>query len=131
MKWFFKKILPEKVVDVIQDIPSPLALIMSEPEPEPDYNTYKGILCAWCNREANIKTDGFHVAFIAFGTSQERHCFCSDECYEAFRHMYPSRVHRNCYERSCEDCNFCVKRYQNEAEGLRTLNKDSSKNPSP
>ena len=38
--------------------------------------------------------------------------------------MYPSRVHRNCYERSCENCDLCVKRYSDETEGLRTLAKD-------
>ena len=38
--------------------------------------------------------------------------------------MYPARVHRNCYERSCADCNLCVKRYEDESEGIRTLAKD-------
>ncbi len=38
--------------------------------------------------------------------------------------MYPARVHRNCYERSCDGCDLCTKRYENEAEGVRTLAKD-------
>jgi len=38
--------------------------------------------------------------------------------------MYPARVHRDCYERDCEECNLCLKRYGNVAEGLRMLAKD-------
>lgn len=81
--------------------------------------------CGWCGEEANPDKDGFHMAQVAFGASQERYCFCCDECFEAFRKMYPSRVHRNCYERSCSTCNLCIKRYEDEeAEGIQTLAKD-------
>ncbi len=80
--------------------------------------------CGWCGKETSPEKDGFHMLHIAFGSTQERYCFCSDECYEAFRSMYPSRVHRNCYERSCENCNLCVKRYVDENEGYRSLAKD-------
>jgi hypothetical protein len=82
------------------------------------------IQCGWCNQVADPESDGFHMVQVAFGATQERYCFCCDDCYEAFRKMYPARVHRNCYERSCSDCNFCVKRYEDESEGLRTLAKD-------
>ena len=82
------------------------------------------ITCGWCGKVADPESDGFHMVQVAFGSSQERYCFCSDECYEAFRKMYPSRVHRNCYERSCDGCDLCIKRYENEAEGVRTLAKD-------
>ncbi len=82
------------------------------------------ILCGWCNQVVDPEADGFHLVQVAFGATQERYCFCSDDCYEAFRKMYPSRVHRNCYERSCSDCNLCIKRYEDEAEGIRTLAKD-------
>lgn len=80
--------------------------------------------CGWCGSETNPDRDGFHMAQVAFGATQERYCFCCDECYEAFRDMYPARVHRNCYERPCETCDLCVKRYRDEAEGIRTLAKD-------
>lgn len=80
--------------------------------------------CGWCGTETNADKDGFHMVQVAFGATQERYCFCSDECYEAFRQMYPARVHRNCYERSCDTCDLCVKRYRDEAEGIRTLAKD-------
>lgn len=82
------------------------------------------VLCGWCNQPADPETPGFHMVQVAFGSTQERYCFCSDDCYEAFRKMYPSRVHRNCYERSCADCNLCIKRYEDESEGVRTLAKD-------
>lgn len=75
-------------------------------------------LCAWCNTTCRPEQDGFHLVHVALGTFQERHCFCSDDCFEAFRRMYPARVHRNCYERPCADCNYCVKRYTDEFDGL-------------
>lgn len=82
------------------------------------------LLCGWCGKEADSEADGFHLVHVAFGASQERYCFCSDDCYEAFRKMYPSRVHRNCYERACSECDLCHKRYDDEAEGMRLLAKD-------
>jgi hypothetical protein len=82
------------------------------------------ILCGWCNQVCDPDSEGFHMVQVAFGASQERYCFCSDDCYEAFRKMYPARVHRNCYERSCTGCTLCVKRYDDESEGIRTLAKD-------
>jgi len=82
------------------------------------------IRCAWCFGEADPEEDGFHLVQVAFGTTQERYCFCSDRCYEAFRKMYPARVHRNCYERNCSECNLCIKRYEDEGEGVRLLAKD-------
>jgi len=82
------------------------------------------ISCGWCEKIADPDSDGFHMVQVAFGANQERYCFCGDDCYEAFRKMYPSRVHRNCYERSCHECDLCVKRYEDEAEGIRTLAKD-------
>ena len=39
--------------------------------------------------------------------------------------MYPSRVHRNCYERKCADCDLCIKRHDDDdAEGVRLIAKD-------
>ncbi len=81
--------------------------------------------CGWCGKEADPDSDGFHMVQVAFGATQERYCFCCDECFEAFRKMYPSRVHRNCYERSCATCDLCIKRYDDdEGDGIRTLAKD-------
>lgn len=90
-------------------------------------NAQVKITCGWCNGDADVNKDGFHLIHVAFGTTQERYCFCSDECYEAFRKMYPSRVHRDCYDRNCNDCNLCLKRYGDEAEGMRVLAKDRLK----
>ena len=68
--------------------------------------------------------DGFHLLHIAFGATQERYCFCSDDCFEAFRKMYPSRVHRDCYNRDCDTCSLCQKRYGEDAAEFRLLAKD-------
>ncbi len=81
--------------------------------------------CAWCDTPCHPERDGFHLVHIALGSFQERHCFCCDDCFEAFRRMYPARVHRNCYERPCEGCNFCTKRYIEETDGFP----DQEKNP--
>jgi len=82
------------------------------------------ITCAWCNGPADPEKEGFSLVQVAFGATQERYVFCSSECYEAFRKMYPSRVHRNCYETKCADCNLCVKRYDDENDGIRLIAKD-------
>ncbi len=82
------------------------------------------IECAWCSKVCDPEADGFHMVQVAFGSTQERYCFCCDDCYEAFRKMYPARVHRNCYERSCADCDLCIKRYEDESEGIRALAKE-------
>ena len=83
------------------------------------------VKCSWCEKVCDPELDGFHVVQVAFGANQERFSFCSDECYEAFRKMYPARVHRNCYERSCADCNLCIKRYEDEIGSLRMMTKDA------
>ena len=80
--------------------------------------------CGWCGNRVDPNKEGFHLDHVAFGATQERYCFCSDTCYEAFRKMYPSRVHRDCYNRNCADCTLCLKRYTDEAQGIRMLAKD-------
>jgi hypothetical protein len=82
------------------------------------------IACGWCGKDADLSNDGFHLVQVAFGTTQERYCFCSDECFEAFRKMYPARVHRNCYDRDCDECNLCIKRYRGDSGGMRSVPKD-------
>jgi len=74
--------------------------------------------CAWCDTPCRPEQDGFHLVHVALGSFQERHCFCCDDCYEAFRRMYPARVHRNCYERPCSECNYCTKRFVEETDGF-------------
>jgi hypothetical protein len=80
--------------------------------------------CAWCNKTCQLNQDGFHLTHVAFGTTQERHSFCSDDCYEAFRRMYPARVHRNCYETPCAGCTFCIKRYADESDAFPLSGQD-------
>lgn len=81
--------------------------------------------CAWCDTPCRPEQDGFHLVHIALGSFQERHVFCCDDCFEAFRRMYPARVHRNCYERPCADCNYCTKRYNEESDGFAGQEQDS------
>ena len=81
-------------------------------------------ICSWCEKDlAGIEqgekrdrsADGILAPFeeyVAFGALQERYVFCGRKCVEAFRRQFPSRVHRNCYERDCRDCRDCVKRYE-------------------
>ena len=82
------------------------------------------LTCGWCNNPCDPEKDGFHLVQIALGSNQERYVFCTDECYEGFRKLYPARVHRNCYDRNCADCNLCVKRYDDETDGIRLMAKD-------
>ena len=82
------------------------------------------IPCGWCNKPCDPDKDGFHLAQVALGSTQERYTFCSDDCYEAFRKMYPARVHRDCYERNCNECDLCIKRYDDDVAGARMLAKD-------
>lgn len=82
------------------------------------------VACNWCNGDANPEKPGFSLVQVAFGSSQERYVFCSENCYEAFRRMYPSRVHRNCYDRDCAECTLCTKRYDDETDSMRMIAKD-------
>jgi hypothetical protein len=82
------------------------------------------LTCGWCNDTANPDDGGFHLVHVALGATQERYCFCSDPCFEAFRKMYPARVHRDCYERDCAECDLCTKRYADGSEGMHMLAKD-------
>lgn len=79
----------------------------------------KRSVCGWCQKEIGQEDETF-VDYVAFGTFQNRYMFCSEDCQDAFRKHYPSRIHRNCYETDCEECDLCVKRYENAQNELRT-----------
>ncbi len=75
-------------------------------------------LCSWCERDlAESEEGGPYNDYVAFGSMQERYVFCSEKCMKSFRKLYPSRIHRNCYETDCPDCKKCIKRY--DADGFR------------
>lgn len=106
--------IPKEAYDYVE-------YVWSKEEVEDRHRSMLGhlnIMCAWCNDKADPGKDGFHLVQAAFGALQERYCFCSDECYEAFRKMYPARVHRDCYNRSCVGCNLCVKQYDDDGADL-------------
>ncbi len=96
-----------------------------EPPPEDDPNA-PSVPCDWCGLPAKPLTDGFHLLQIAFGRQQQRFYFCSDACYEAFRALYPSRIHRNCYEQSCATCGECEKVYPDEIAGIQSIAPEGS-----
>lgn len=58
------------------------------------------------------------IVYAAFGVYQNRYEFCSERCENAFKRQYPVRVHKNCYERPCPDCNLCIKKYEGYDETL-------------
>ena len=68
-------------------------------------------------------------------TTQMRYVFCSNKCNEAFQKQYPIRIHKNCYERSCLDCDLCEKtlpgRRRNLPQIARTGQSVGAKNVSP
>ncbi|MDP6037817.1 MAG: hypothetical protein QGG64_04645, partial [Candidatus Latescibacteria bacterium] len=78
-------------------------------------------VCSWCEKslteeEEEKKEKENVIVYAAFGNTQERFVFCTDKCNEAFQKQYPIRIHKNCYERSCIDCDLCSKRYIGEDE---------------
>jgi len=67
------------------------------------------VVCDWC-----AKTRGRQEMipmYVAFGTSQDRFHFCCFACKERFAKQYPARIHRDCYNRDCNACEECVKRF--------------------
>lgn len=74
--------------------------------------------CSWCGRTIIPNGDEATEAYMAVGIYQDRFVFCCDKCYAAFRKQYPARVHRDCYERECSECDECVKRYDSSGRRL-------------
>jgi len=58
------------------------------------------------------------IIYAAFGQTQERYVFGNRENAEAFKKQYPVRVHKNCYGRTCLDCDLCIKRFTGEDETI-------------
>ena len=75
-------------------------------------------VCHWCGKKIDPEEDERIVVYAALGRTQERYLFCSNKCKGAFEKQYPARVHRNCYERSCLDCEECIKRYDGSDETI-------------
>lgn len=58
------------------------------------------------------------IVYAAFGVYQNRYEFCSERCENSFKRQYPVRVHKNCYDRTCPDCNLCIRKYEGYDETL-------------
>ncbi len=77
-----------------------------------DMYRVRGGVCSWCEKDlADADVQEPLEDYTAFGTLQERYVYCSEKCMGAFRKQYPSRIHKNCYEKHCKDCSLCVKRF--------------------
>lgn len=78
-------------------------------------------VCAWCDElmteEPGAEGSKALETYVALGAVQEHYRFCSQQCFDSFRRQYPSRVHRNCYETECTNCDTCVKQFN--AAGYR------------
>ena len=84
------------------------------------------VVCDWCQKEVE-RDEYVAVIYAAVGTHQMRYQFCSEKCKRAFEKQYLMRIHRNCYETSCAECNECVKKYDDEV----TLEKLEEKKERP
>lgn len=76
------------------------------------------VLCSWCEKRLKKTDEEATTTYAALGPYQERYNFCAEKCEQAFQKQYPARVHRNCYDRSCLDCNECLKRYDASDESI-------------
>ena len=61
------------------------------------------------------------IVYAAFGNLQERYVFGNEENAQAFQRQYPVRVHKNCYERTCIECDLCIKKFSGEDETIYKL----------
>ncbi len=68
-------------------------------------------VCCWCEREMDRGVKETCVTFVAFGRQQDRFFYCSENCQRSFQKQYPTRIHRNCYSRECDDCDECVRKF--------------------
>ena len=67
------------------------------------------VVCDWCSKTQ--RREDMTPIYVAFGTYQDRYYFCSHPCKERFAKQYPARIHRDCYNRDCNPCPECVKRF--------------------
>jgi hypothetical protein len=103
------------ISEIMRDMVQKIDHVWEKNELEEARNTAQKLktgICSWCERTLSDTPNEEHGEdFVAFGAVQERYRFCSEKCQRAFRKQYPARIHRNCYERDCNTCNLCIKRY--------------------
>jgi hypothetical protein len=74
---------------------------------------------AWTEKLlSDYDSDEHVIVYASFGPTQERYVFGNRENAEAFKKQYPVRVHKNCYERTCLECDLCVKKFTGEDETI-------------
>ena len=85
-----------------------------------------GAVDSWTEKPLSEYDDEPIIIYAAFGNLQERYVFGTEENAESFKKQYPVRVHKNCYERTCVECDLCIKKYGGEDE---TIYKDLVEEP--
>ena len=77
-------------------------------------------VCSWCEKSLTEMEEDQEprIVYASFGVSQDRFVFCSERCEDGFKKQYPVRVHKNCYNRTCLDCDLCNKKYSGEDETI-------------
>ena len=76
-----------------------------------DLESEESAECDWCNKVFLRGDEDARVTFAAFAREQERFMFCSEDCQKSFHRQYPTRIHRDCYNRDCGNCNECEKKF--------------------
>lgn len=67
--------------------------------------------CDWCGRKIPGDSSEATDIRVAIGIYQNKFFFCCRKCFNSFKKQYPARVHRDCYERACEQCDECIKKF--------------------
>ncbi len=75
-------------------------------------------VCDWCTKEIPADSEDVQTVYAAIGAYQQRFFFCNEKCMEAFEKQYPTRVHRDCYEKDCDECDECIKRFDTVVEDM-------------
>jgi hypothetical protein len=68
-------------------------------------------ICDWCGRKIPSDSKDARDVRVAIGMYQNKFFFCCKKCFNSFRKQYPARVHRDCYDRACEQCDECIKKF--------------------
>ncbi len=68
-------------------------------------------MCDWCGRKIPGDSKETTDIRVAIGIYQNKFFFCCKKCFGSFQKQYPARVHRDCYERACEQCDECIKKF--------------------
>ena len=72
-------------------------------------------VCDWCGKLFARGDEDARATFAAIGREQQRFMFCCDQCQHSFQKQYPTRVHRDCYNRDCSKCGECMQKFEDSS----------------